>query len=197
MKITEIIGKIVSGEEITPEERLFLSDYQEPEVKDRIPKSRLDQEIARKKELEQRVEDMARQLGEYENRGLSETEKNRRTIENLNQKIENLTRERDEIRNAKDAIEMRTRIGALAEKCNFDDHDYLEYLIKRDGKNVTDDEEMNGYIAELMKASPRHFRLDISGGGGSGERRISADTDFATARNCGDIDRMIAHAPAI
>ncbi len=197
MKITEIIGKIVSGAEITPEEKEFLSGYQEPEARERIPKSRLDQEIARKKELEQRIEEMARQLDEYENRGLSETEKNRKTIDTLNQRIELLTRERDDIRSAKEAMDTRNRIAELAAKINFDDHAYLEFLVNRDRQDIADEESMAGYVAELKKNCPKHFRVDIAPGSGSGGKTGVADVDFESARNCGDIDRMIAHAPAV
>ena len=198
MKITEIVGKIVSGAEITPEEKEFLANYQEPELKDRIPKSRLDQELARKKELEQRLEEMARRIDDYENRDLSESEKGRKTIDSLNQRIEALSRERDEIRTAKTELETRTRITDLAGEFHFDDRDYLEFLIKRDRQDVSDPEGMKNYLAGLQQSCPKHFRVNVGpGSGGRSESGHPAEPEYATAKAGGDIERMIATAPAV
>lgn len=198
MKISEILTRIVSGAELTPEEKNFLAAYQEPDLKDRIPKSQLDQELTRKKELEQQLEEMAHRIEDYETRGLSDGEKSQKVIENLNKRVEILLRERDEIRSAKNELETRSRISAMAGEFNFDDSNYLEFLIKRDHQEVTDEEGLRNYIAGLKKSCPKHFRVDAGPGGGAGGEKISqADAEFASAKTSGDIDRMIANAPAI
>ncbi|MDD3118128.1 MAG: hypothetical protein PHQ27_03035 [Victivallales bacterium] len=197
MKIADILGKVVSGTALTPEENEFLANYREPELKDRIPKSRLDQELSRKKELEQRLEEMARRVDEYENRDLSESEKNRKIIDNLNRKIETLSRERDEIQVAKTELETRSRIAAIAGEFNFDDRDYLEFLIKRDRQDVNDPEAMKSYLDGLQQSCPRHFRIDAAPGSGGSNNLNPGQSDFSAARADGDIDRMIASAPAV
>ncbi|MBN2642841.1 MAG: hypothetical protein JXR78_14405 [Victivallales bacterium] len=97
MKIKELIGKVLSGAELSPEELKHLQDYNEPENDNRIPKARLDQEISRKKELESKVSELNAQIEELRNIDLSDNEKNRKVIENLNKRVAVLSEERDRI----------------------------------------------------------------------------------------------------
>jgi len=198
MKITEIIARLTAGVELTPEEKNFLENYQEPDQRDRIPKSRLDQEIARKKELEQRLEEITHKLDEYENQGLSESEKHLKTIETLKQQLDVLTRERDEAINARHELELRRQIATAADEFDFDDHDYLEFLLRRDQVDLTEPANIGKYLESLRKVSPKHFRVDaVPGGGAAASPVASGAMDFESARSTGDIDRMIACAPAV
>ncbi len=79
MDIKEVIAKIVAGEELTDEEKKYLADWKDD---GRIPKSRLDQEIQRRKdaegkgsELSAKVDELTAQIEELKNAGLTDAEK--------------------------------------------------------------------------------------------------------------------------
>ncbi len=196
MKIKELISKVLSGEEMTDDELNYLRDYTEPENGNRIPKSRLDQEIARKKELESKVNELSTQLNELQNSDLSENEKNRKVIENLNHRIENLSQERDRIETEKQDIEFRNRVTNAAVSHNFDDSGYLEYLLKRENLNVNDAEAVTEFMDNLKSTSPKLFKIDVNQGGAGSSFGGPAD-EYAEAKNSKNIDRMIALAPAV
>ena len=78
MNLVEVLKKAAQGIELSAEEKEFLSGYR-PEG---IPKSRLDAEIAKRKEAESRGQELSVMLEELkvkveslETRDLSETEK--------------------------------------------------------------------------------------------------------------------------
>ena len=78
MDVMEILKKVVDGQTLSSEERKSLSEFR-PQG---IPKSRLDAEIAKRKDLEQQNNELNETLGklssrvdELENRDLSESEK--------------------------------------------------------------------------------------------------------------------------
>ena len=49
MELKEVIAKIVAGEQLTDDEKKYLADWKDD---GRIPKSRLDQEIQKRKDAE-------------------------------------------------------------------------------------------------------------------------------------------------
>lgn len=196
MKIKELIAKVLSGEEMTDDELNFLRDYTEPENGNRIPKARLDQEIARKKELESKVNELSSQLEELQNSDLSETEKNRKVIENLSRRIESLSQERDRIESEKKDIQFRNQVTNTAVSHNFDDSGYLEYLLKRENLDIGDSDAVNEFMDSLKSSSPKLFKIDVNQGGAGSSFGGTAD-EYSEARNSKNIDRMIALAPAV
>lgn len=196
MQISEIIAKVLAGQELSADEQTFLENYREPEAADRIPKSRLDQEIAKKKELEQRLEDVTRQLEEYENRDLSDVERNRKVIDNLKKRIDSLTQERDQVQAAKAELEFRGQVTKTAGAFNFDDSEYLEYLVRRDNIDLSDEEGVLAFMSGLKESCPKHFNVNINSGG-AGSVSTGDSGEFESARCQGDIDLMIANAPSI
>lgn len=196
MKIKELIGKVLSGAELSPEELKHLQDYNEPENDNRIPKARLDQEISRKKELESKVSELNAQIEELRNIDLSDNEKNRKVIENLNKRVAALSEERDRIESEKQSIQFRNQVISTAGAHNFSDNDYLEFLLKRDQVDLGDEEMVSGFMESLKAASPQLFKTEVNPGGAGSSFGTEA-SGYEDARHSGDIDRMIALAPSV
>ena len=78
MDVMEILKKVVDEQALSGEERKLLSEFR-PQG---IPKGRLDEEIAKRKDLEQKnnelnktLREVSSRVDELENRDLSESEK--------------------------------------------------------------------------------------------------------------------------
>ena len=96
MKIEEILAKVAKGETLTEAEKQFAAEYK-PGAGDagggddnsaRIPKARLDAEIAKRKEAEAKnaelatkVDDLTSKVEELETAGMSEAEKAKKEAE--------------------------------------------------------------------------------------------------------------------
>lgn len=188
MKTSDLIKRLLDGEKLSEAERSALAGFREPDSQTHVPRSRLDQETALRQELEARI-------GELENRGLSEDEKNRRQVESLSRQLETLSAERDSLARAREELEFKTKVNAVAGKFDFDNHEYLAFLMR--GAEVSPDDESatNAFIEKLRDSSPAHFKVKVNpGGAGSGSQ--SPIPAYAEARSKGDIESMIASAPA-
>ena len=174
MSIAELIAKITKGETLTDEEKTFLAAYKEPDMKDRIPKSRLDQEIAKRSEYEQQLADLQKQL-------------------------EKLSKERDEAVSAKTELEFKNQVSALAGKHNFIDPEYLGFLVRKNQLDLGNEDAVNGFVAGLQKDAPKFFKVETASGAGTQTTgagdQIKAAYDAAKAQ--GDINAMIANAPRL
>jgi hypothetical protein len=64
MNLTELLKKVAKGETLTDEEKAYLAAYKEDDS--RIPKSRLDEELAKKKELQKNIDALTAKQSELE-----------------------------------------------------------------------------------------------------------------------------------
>lgn len=197
VKVSELIGKALSGAELTAEEKDFLTRYQEPEMKDRIPKSRLDQEIARRRELEEKAAALQQQMEELAGRDLSEQEKTVRQLDAMKRQLTQLQQERDDAVAARSEMEFRSRVGELSGRHGFTDTEYLGFLARKQNVDLLDDVAADGFIDQLRQSSPKFFRVATNGGAGSGNSRETGIDLFAAAAASGDIEAMIAAAPRL
>ena len=105
MDVTEILKKVLAGQTLSSEERKSLGEFR-PQG---IPKSRLDAEIAKRKDLEQQNNDLNQTLGklgtrvdELETRDLSEQEKLEKNysveLKQLRENVSSLTTEKNSSR---------------------------------------------------------------------------------------------------
>jgi len=178
MDIKDILKKIAAGETLTDEEKEFASKF-DPESTDRIPKTRLDAEIAKKKDAEKKAEDLQKQVDELnekienlEANGLSEADKAKKEADKqlakLQKQVETLTTERDEARRQLSARDFTAEVGKLASAHKFDNPEYLEYLITKKNIDLKDENAVSAFFKELETAAPSHFQSNAHPGSGSG-----------------------------
>lgn len=178
MDIKEILKKIAEGKTLTDEEKEFIGKF-DPESTDRIPKSRLDAEIAKKKEAEKKADDLQQQVDaltekveNLEANGLSEADKAKKESEKqlskLQKQVETLTAERDEARKQLTARDFTAEVGKLASAHKFDNPEYLEYLITKKQLDLKDEDAVSAFFKELETSAPSHFQSDAHPGSGSG-----------------------------
>jgi vacuolar-type H+-ATPase subunit I/STV1 len=179
MKIQEILAKIAKGEALTDDEKKFLAEYKEPEGGEgRIPKERLDQEIAKRKEaeaakaeLDKKIAELTEQVEQMKTSGMSEAEKAKaeaeKQLKTLHDQVAKLTKERDDAAAKAADMEFGAGVRALADKHKFVDPDYLGYKIKAAGVKLDDADGVSGLIKALEKDSPNMFRSDAKPGSGT------------------------------
>lgn len=178
MDIKDILKKIAEGKTLTDEEKEFIGKF-DPESTDRIPKSRLDAEIAKKKEAEKKADDLQQQVDaltekveNLEANGLSEADKAKKEsdkqIAKLQKQVDDLTKERDEARQQITARDFSAEVGKLASAHKFDNPEYLEYLITKKQLDLKDETAVSQFFKELETSVPSHFQSDAHPGSGSG-----------------------------
>lgn len=179
MELKSILKKVAAGEELTAEEKEYLSKY-DPDANDgRIPKSRLDKEIekynAEKKradELDKKLSELSDKLEELENSGKTEAEKAKaasdKELAKLQRQVADLTKERDEAKANSAKMERTSKIAKLAAKHNFSDAEYLDYLTSTSQIDLDDEGATADYMKELSKSKPELFRSSAKPGGGTG-----------------------------
>jgi TolA-binding protein len=205
MKLTDILKKVTAGEELNQEEKDFLAAYKPEE----IPKSRLDAEIAkrkeaetRKQELETKLEELSGKVEELEGKGLTEVDKvkkeNEKELAKLKKQVTDLTSEKETSVNELNSLKRKASISELAAKHNFTDPEFLDFKASTAKLDLADDAKVKEFMGDLQKASPKMFKVDANPGGGSkpgtGDK---GNTDYATAKEKGDKVAMIAAAPEI
>jgi DNA repair exonuclease SbcCD ATPase subunit len=179
MEIKAILKKVAAGEELTAEEKEFLGKYDPDTADARIPKSRLDKEIekynAEKKradELDEKLSELSDKLEELENSGKSEAEKAKATADKelakLKKQVADLTAERDEAKANFAKSERNSKIAKLAQKHNFSDAEYLDYLTSAKQLDLDDEGATAEYMKELGKSKPELFKSTAKPGGGTG-----------------------------
>ena len=179
MQIKEVLKKVSEGAELSAEEKAFLASY-DPESggNGRIPKERLDQEIAKFKAEKERADKLDSELAELkekveelENSGKSEADKAKAAAEKelakLQKQVETLTRERDEAKESFAKSERVARIGAIASKFKFTNADYLDFLAASKKIDLNDEDAVTEFMTELGKASPELFASTARSGGGT------------------------------
>lgn len=182
MNISDILAKIAKGEKLAEAEIKFAGEYKVPEGEGgesgRIPKERLDQEIAKRKaaeeqvtQLNQQIADLSAKVDDLQTSGMSEAEKAKaesaKQIKNLQIQVDKLTKERDDA--AKKAADMEFNGGVrdLAAKYNFVDADYLGYKLQTAGIKLDDATGVATFMKGLEKDSPGMFRSSAKPGAGT------------------------------
>ena len=178
MTIKEVLKKVSEGTELSAEEKAFLAAYDPDGDGSRIPKSRLDQEIAKFKAEKERADNLDSELAalkekveELENSGKSEAEKAKAAAEKelgkLKAQVTNLTKERDEAKASLAKSERTAKVAALAAKHKFSNADYLDFLAASKGIDLDDETATTGFMTELGKSSPELFTSTAKPGGGT------------------------------
>jgi hypothetical protein len=179
MTIAEILAKIAKGEALTDEEKKFALEYKEPtDDGTKIPKARLDQEIAKRKAAEEQtaqlntqITELQEKLDKLETSGLTEAEKAKteaaKQLKNLQAQVEKLTKERDEAAKKAADMEFSSGVRELAAKHNFVDADYLGYKLQAAGLKLDDENGIATFMKGLEKESPSMFRSQAKPGAGT------------------------------
>lgn len=178
MKIKDILKKVANGTELTAEEKEFLESYDPEKDESRIPKSRLDQEIAKLNAEKQRADGLETQLSELqtkleeiESAGKSESEKaaaaNAKALKALQTQVAALTQERDEAKASLAKSERTAAISKIATAHSFSDSDYLDFLANSKEIDLNDDGAVSSFMKELGTSRPELFKSSAKPGGGT------------------------------
>jgi len=202
MDVMEILKKVVAGQTLSSEERKSLSEFR-PQG---IPKSRLDAEISKRKELEQQNGDLNETLGklnfrvdELETRDLSEHEKLEKShgfeLKQLRENLSLLTTERNSSKQELEQVRFQQQVGKLAKEKQFNDPEYLGFLLKQENVSLETSDQVEEFMTGLRDSSPKLFHLELRSGSGSSPG--GEEMEFSSAKQSGDISAMLANAPEI
>lgn len=205
MNLSDILKKAVAGEELTQEEKDYAAAYKP----DGIPKSRLDAEIAKRKEvetakqeLETKLEELSGKVEDLEGKGLSEVDKVKKEMDKelskLKQQNQTLISEKELTAGELATIKRKASISDLAAKHNFTDPEFLDFKASSSKLDLADEAKVKEFMDGLKTASPKMFKVDANPGGGS-KPGAGGDlnANYATAKEKGDKVAMIAAAPEI
>jgi hypothetical protein len=174
MNIKDVLKKVAEGKELTKEEKDFLSSYEENSGDGKIPKERLDREIAKRKDVETKLaetsealEEIKGRMEELETKGMPEKDKLTKDMAKLAKQVETLTGERDGLKADLDGMKFSGTVAKLAAENNFTDPEYLGYLVKSKKLAVDDPEAVKTFVGDLKKSSPKLFKVDTSSGAGT------------------------------
>ena len=176
MKLADVLKKVAAGEKLTDEELDFLRNYKEDES--RIPKTRLDEEISRRKAsdehasgLQAKLDELTQRLEDLQNSSLSEAEKAKkatdRQIADLTKQVQALTGERDAAKSELEASVRRAKVAEIAQKHGFTNADYLGFLMQGAELKLDDDNAVTAYMGGLAKSQPELFRSSAKPGSGA------------------------------
>lgn len=179
MKIKDILAKIAKGEELTDEEKKFLSEYDPEKDDNRIPKSRLDAEIKKLKDeqdktskLETEIADLKSKLEEMETNGMTEAEKAKaqaeKDMKKLKSDLEKAKAECDTAKANLAKMERTAKIQAISSKHNFSNADYLDFLANSKKLDIENEAAVTEFMTNLGKESPELFKSTVKSGGGTG-----------------------------
>jgi cell division protein FtsL len=177
--IKKILKKVADGKELTAEETAFLAKYDPENDESRIPKSRLDQEIAKVKAekeradaLDTKVTELTSKVDELEAKGMTDVEKanaaNAKELKSLRTQVDALTKERDDAKANLAKSERTAQITAIASKHNFSNPNYLDYLADSKGIDTGDESAVASFMKELGTSNPELFTSTAKPGGGTG-----------------------------
>lgn len=184
MKLKEILAKVLKGESLTDEEKKFIEAYEEQPGgnpgepgQQRIPKARLDEEIQKRREAEEKLDaqtaklqELADKVEQLESSKMSAEEKAqrdaKRELDKRDAQIATLTKERDEARQGAENLRFQGQVSDLARKHRFHDTDYLAWLLKKSEVKMDDEKALDAFLADLRKSSPEHFESSVRGGSG-------------------------------
>ena len=202
MDVMEILKKVADGQTLSSEERKSLSEFR-PQG---IPKSRLDAEIAKRKDVEQQNNELNKTLGklssrvdELETRDLSEQEKLEKNysveLKQLRENVSSLTTERNSSKQELEQIRFQQKVGKLAKEKQFNDSQYLGFMLKKANVSLESSDQVEEFMTELRDSSPKLFHLELRSGSGSSPG--GHEMEFSSAKQSGNINAMLANAPEI
>ena len=202
MDVMEILKKVADEQTLSSEERKSLSEFR-PQG---IPKSRLDAEIAKRKDVEQQNNELNKTLGklssrvdELETRDLSEQEKLEKNysveLKQLRENVSSLTTERNSSKQEWEQIRFQQKVGKLAKEKQFNDSQYLGFMLKKANVSLESSDQVEEFMTELRDSSPKLFHLELRSGSGSSPG--GHEMEFSSAKQSGDINAMLANAPEI
>jgi predicted RNase H-like nuclease (RuvC/YqgF family) len=202
MDVVEILKKVVSDKALSSEERETLAEFRPQGV----PQSRLDAEIARREkietqnnELNKTLEELSSKISELENRDLSEQEKLEKNysveIKKLRDQVTTLTAEKDSSQKELEQIKFQQKVSRIAKEKQFNDPEYLGFLLKKAEIPIDAPDQIEDFVDDLKKSSPKLFKLDLRSGSGSNPG--GHEMEFSVARESGDISAMLANAPEV
>lgn len=189
MKLADVLKKIANKEELTAEELEFLKNYKEDET--RIPKTRLDEEIGKRKASEEqasglqaKLDELTQKLEDIQNQSLSEADKAKKAtdkqIAELTKQVQALTGERDAAKTELEASVRRAKVAEIAQKYGFTNADYLGFLMQGAELKLDDENAVTTYMGTLTKEQPELFRSTVRPG--SGAQSQAGTTEAAKAR---------------
>ena len=114
-----------------------------------------------------------------------------RRIEELRSQAEQNGAERDSLKQELAAIRRAETVKVIAEKHNFIDPGYLDYLLASRSVDVHDAEGVETVIGELKAEKPRFFKVDITPG------PSTAVLSATVPENAGDLISMVRNAPEL
>lgn len=205
MNLVDILKKAAAGEELTQEEKDFAAAYKP----DGIPKSRLDAEIAKRKEyedkakdLETKLEELSGQVEDLQGKGLTEVEKVKKEMEKelnkLKQQNQTLISEKELTAGELATIKRKASISDLAAKFNFTDPEFLDFKASSAKIDLADEAKVKEFMDGLKTASPKMFKVDANSGGGSNPGNGGdKGANYQAAKEKGSIAGMIAAAPEV
>ncbi len=165
MNIKNTIQKLLSGNQINALERAELESF-DPDA------------------LNTQLDSMRSRVTELEREKLGEKER-------LELDISEVTRERDELKAARDQLLRSRRIQQLASDSRFNDPEYLDFLAGKAAVDLNDDEAAAKFIGELQEKHPEAFSSPLQSGSGSGI--IPADNYRSPAGNSDRIGKIISN----
>ncbi len=186
MELMTVIRKAAGGEPLTDEEKSFLGSYQVPTRP----------ESERNRELTATIEQLTAKIETLENQNLAEPDRRQKELTQLKKNIELLTRERDGHRDELNKIKFRSQVAEIAGHYNFNDPEYLEFLVGKSQVAIDDQEQIKEFMGRVREELPRHFKIELRPGSGSNPAPGSA-ADFTNAQQSGDVMQMLCHAPEI
>ncbi len=165
MKYSEIIAKMLKGEELTEAERKFMEAYKDPKGDDSRTaelQKQLDKAKADKEELEKKIE-------EAEGKDKTEVEKLQAALDKANGKVKAAEAAAEAVKTEKAALEHENAISALAAEHKFTDREFLKFKFQSGKIDPRDAEAAKTFIENLKKDSPKYFTVDVNtGGAGTG-----------------------------
>lgn len=187
MSIAEILAKVAKGETLTDAEKQFAANYKpaagddeggDKDTAARIPKARLDAEIAKRKEADAKVaelttkmEELTSKVEELETAGMSEADKAKKEAEKAAAKtaaqLAQLTKERDEAVAKAAEMEFTGKVRDLAGKHNFTDAEYLGYKLRAGAVKLEDESAVAAFMKGLEKTAPGMFKSTAKPGAGT------------------------------
>ena len=107
--------------------------------------------------------------------------------------IEQLTAERDSVKNSLDDLIYKNHVAELAETYSFSDKGYLEYLCKLHNLDFADAANSKKFMEQLQNDTPKFFKQNLKAGTGN----ISPAMPAAAAREnrFDDILSLLNNAP--
>ena len=102
--------------------------------------------------------------------------------------------ERDRLAAELNIVKRNAAIRVLAEKHNFTDPDYLDFLMQKKGVAMDDQVAVESAVAALKKDCPRFFRVDVHPGSAAA---APGEYNGRTVENQRDLAVMVSNAPEV